>query len=513
MRPLGAAPRGDRRGDRHRRAARALGGRGRRRDPGPLPHRRVPALRGRARAARGRARARRRPGARRRRRRRCSSCSARRTCAAAPSSTRRYDQLVGSRTVRRPGPRRRRAAPAPVAIAASPSRSTARAAIGSLDPFTGGALAVLEAARNVACAGGEPLGFTDCLNFGNPEKPEIALGARRVDRGDGAGLRGARRPDRLRQRLALQRDRRPLDPPDAGRRLRRASCPTCAASRRAGSDGRRDPARRRPAPVAFAGSEYQARYGERRRARRRRSTSPPRRRSSSSLWRAAPRCSLAHDVSDGGLAVALAEAAIALGRRRRARPARRPARAASARAAARRSLACPPAGRVDPLGSASPSGGSARSAATSSSASRSTTCGGLEREPDVRRLRHPLGRARRRAALVLRPVRAAAPRPGVGRDRRLRAAAASPCCATWASSPRSSTSRSCRRCPARSRSATRATRRPAATHWSNAQPLVHHGARAHGRARPQRQPDEHRRRCATSSPPTGSGSARPPTPR
>src|SRR5207244_463750 len=36
------------------------------------------------------------------------------------------------------------------------------------------ALAVLEAARNVACAGGQPLGLTDCLNFGNPEKGEIA---------------------------------------------------------------------------------------------------------------------------------------------------------------------------------------------------------------------------------------------------------------------------------------------------------------------------------------------------
>ena len=33
---------------------------------------------------------------------------------------------------------------------------------------------MLEAARNVACAGGEPLGLTDCLNFGNPEKGEIA---------------------------------------------------------------------------------------------------------------------------------------------------------------------------------------------------------------------------------------------------------------------------------------------------------------------------------------------------
>ena len=32
---------------------------------------------------------------------------------------------------------------------------------------------MLGAARNVACAGGEPLALTDCLNFGNPEKPEV----------------------------------------------------------------------------------------------------------------------------------------------------------------------------------------------------------------------------------------------------------------------------------------------------------------------------------------------------
>jgi phosphoribosylformylglycinamidine synthase len=42
-----------------------------------------------------------------------------------------------------------------------------------LDPFEGARLAVAECTRNVACAGGEPLGLTDCLNFGNPEKPEI----------------------------------------------------------------------------------------------------------------------------------------------------------------------------------------------------------------------------------------------------------------------------------------------------------------------------------------------------
>jgi len=42
-----------------------------------------------------------------------------------------------------------------------------------LDPEVGGAIAVAEAARNVVCSGAEPLGVTDCLNFGNPEKPEI----------------------------------------------------------------------------------------------------------------------------------------------------------------------------------------------------------------------------------------------------------------------------------------------------------------------------------------------------
>jgi phosphoribosylformylglycinamidine synthase II len=43
----------------------------------------------------------------------------------------------------------------------------------SLDPYQGAMLAVAESARNVACAGGVPVGATNCLNFGNPEKPEI----------------------------------------------------------------------------------------------------------------------------------------------------------------------------------------------------------------------------------------------------------------------------------------------------------------------------------------------------
>jgi phosphoribosylformylglycinamidine synthase len=42
-----------------------------------------------------------------------------------------------------------------------------------LNPRRGAMLAVAEAARNVACAGGVPIGATNCLNFGNPERPEI----------------------------------------------------------------------------------------------------------------------------------------------------------------------------------------------------------------------------------------------------------------------------------------------------------------------------------------------------
>jgi phosphoribosylformylglycinamidine synthase II len=41
------------------------------------------------------------------------------------------------------------------------------------DPYKGGMIAVAEAARNVVCSGGEPIGVTNCLNFGNPYDPEV----------------------------------------------------------------------------------------------------------------------------------------------------------------------------------------------------------------------------------------------------------------------------------------------------------------------------------------------------
>ncbi|HXX66310.1 MAG TPA: phosphoribosylformylglycinamidine synthase subunit PurL, partial [Polyangiaceae bacterium] len=42
-----------------------------------------------------------------------------------------------------------------------------------LDPFVGGAMAIAEVCRNLTCSGAEPIGITDCLNFGNPERPEV----------------------------------------------------------------------------------------------------------------------------------------------------------------------------------------------------------------------------------------------------------------------------------------------------------------------------------------------------
>jgi len=82
----------------------------------------------------------------------------------------RYDQLVGSRTVRRPG---LDAAVLRLEGNRGLAVSLDGPPVGERDPFRAGALAVLDAARNVACVGGEPIGLTDCLNFGNPEKPEI----------------------------------------------------------------------------------------------------------------------------------------------------------------------------------------------------------------------------------------------------------------------------------------------------------------------------------------------------
>jgi phosphoribosylformylglycinamidine synthase len=52
-----------------------------------------------------------------------------------------------------------------------------------LDPYTGAALAVAEAARNLVVSGASPLALTDCLNFGNPERPEVMWQIKEAIRG------------------------------------------------------------------------------------------------------------------------------------------------------------------------------------------------------------------------------------------------------------------------------------------------------------------------------------------
>ena len=85
---------------------------------------------------------------------------------------RQYDHTVRTNTVRGPG------SDAAVLVLKGTSSGIALAADVNpvycyLDPRTGAAQAVAEAVRNLACVGAEPLGMTDCLNFGNPERPEI----------------------------------------------------------------------------------------------------------------------------------------------------------------------------------------------------------------------------------------------------------------------------------------------------------------------------------------------------
>ena len=84
-----------------------------------------------------------------------------------------YDPIVQSRTVRRPDE-------ADAAVLALPDGSAIAVSIDgngrrvAVDPRRGAAEAVYECAANLACVGAEPLGLTNCLNFGNPEKPHVA---------------------------------------------------------------------------------------------------------------------------------------------------------------------------------------------------------------------------------------------------------------------------------------------------------------------------------------------------
>jgi phosphoribosylformylglycinamidine synthase len=94
------------------------------------------------------------------------------TIASKRSVWRQYDHMVGINTLVLPGSDaavlRIKGTPRAIAVA-----TDGNGRYGYLDPFQGGAMAVAESARNVVCAGGRPLALTNCLNFGSPERPEI----------------------------------------------------------------------------------------------------------------------------------------------------------------------------------------------------------------------------------------------------------------------------------------------------------------------------------------------------
>jgi phosphoribosylformylglycinamidine synthase len=101
---------------------------------------------------------------------------------------RQYDWLVQSRTVRRPEEADAAVLLLPdgAALAVSIDGNGRRVAA---DPYRGTVEAVLECAANLACVGAEPLGVTNNLNFGNPEKPHVAWQLTESVRGLGDAVR------------------------------------------------------------------------------------------------------------------------------------------------------------------------------------------------------------------------------------------------------------------------------------------------------------------------------------
>ena len=175
LRALGDGRDGDRRGDRRRRDPDLRRRRAGRRHARRAARRRLPALRPRARGA-GRVDLRERAHPRRRASppRCCAALLASPTIASKRWAFEQYDSIVQSRTVRRP-----EAADAAVLALAETGTAIAVSIDGNgrrvaCDPYLGTIEAVLECAANLACVGAEPLGLTNCLNFGNPEKPTVA---------------------------------------------------------------------------------------------------------------------------------------------------------------------------------------------------------------------------------------------------------------------------------------------------------------------------------------------------
>ena len=189
-----------------------------------------------------------------------------------------YDHLVQSRTVRRPGLDAAvlRLRPSWRGLAVSLDGPP----LGERDPRGAGRAAVLESARNVACAGGEPLALTDCLNFGNPEKPEIGWELAEAIEGIAEAAEALGIPV-VSGNVSLynETDGRAIPPTPV------VGCVGLVA------DVRAVPRGWRPGDRVWLAEGHEVEL-------------------IAWLWRNAPTLSLAHDVSDGGLAHALSEASM-----------------------------------------------------------------------------------------------------------------------------------------------------------------------------------------------------------
>jgi phosphoribosylformylglycinamidine synthase len=200
-----------------------------------------------------------------------------------------YDQLVGSRTIRRPGldagVLRLRPSLRGLAVSLQGPRP------GESDPYLAGVQAVLGAARNVACAGGEPIGLTDCLNFGNPEKPAIAYEVAQAIEGIAQAAEALGVPV-VSGNVSLYND-------TDGRSIPPTPVVGCVGLV---SDVRFVPGAWQAGDVVLLAEAPEASLAAEASLIR-------------FLWKAAPLLSLCHDVGYGGLAHALAEAARWSGRR------------------------------------------------------------------------------------------------------------------------------------------------------------------------------------------------------
>ncbi len=196
-----------------------------------------------------------------------------------------------------------------------PCRSTATARRVAADPYRGTIEAVLECAANLACVGAEPLGTTNNLNFGNPEKPHIAWQLTESVRGLGDACRALEAPIVGGNVSLYNEGADGPDLPDAGdrhgrpaaRRAQRAGwASTSRATDRAGGRLRALPGRERAGQAARRAA---ARRAARDRLCRPRVTTHGRGPRGGARGRAAS----AHDIAEGGLAVALAECCLAGG--------------------------------------------------------------------------------------------------------------------------------------------------------------------------------------------------------